>query len=131
VPVKIKVLVCDYYKAIERSLPSHSDVARATALDTVGSSDISVTGISIITKRAYENGKKYLLKLIIDESQGNTSAFGICAEVTRSIPGRENNMYLVGMRFFGQTKSMNEYLSKYVMTQQQQQIKQKKFIDGK
>jgi len=126
----LNVQVCKYLKSIERELPSHPDIELIPVLDTVVSSDISVAGISLVTRREYEPGEKYLLKLFIEEPRDRAPAFGISAEVARSAPGRRSNTINVGMRFINQTKQMSEYLSKYILAQQQKQIRYKRLIGG-
>jgi len=119
----INIQVCKYLKSIERDLLVNPDLSGVPVFDSVVSTDLSVTGLSLITKRIYEPGEKYLLKLMIEESRGKISPFGVAAEVARFDSGRSGSTYYVGMRFLNQTKRQSEYLSKYILTQQQKLIK--------
>jgi c-di-GMP-binding flagellar brake protein YcgR len=129
-PARLKTLVCEYIDEIEKKLPIYTDIPGTVTVDTIGSKDISVTGIALTTKRLYVPGEKYLLRLNLSESVESATPFYICAAVTRSLPGQVKDSFFVGMRYFGQTRTMNEALSKYVFTRQQKIIKQQRLVEG-
>jgi len=128
VPVRIRMLICEHSDEIEKKLSAYEDITDVVTLETVASKDISVSGISFITKREYMLGEKYMLKLHLADTLSNESPFIICAEIVRISRAVEANTYNIGMHFFGQSRPMVEKLSKYMLAQQQKQIKQRRLI---
>ena len=128
--IKIKSQVCEYIEGIEKRLLGYWDVEGKTVLETVGSRDISVTGVAIITRREYKSGEKYLLRLYFNEHRNKMPPFFICGRVMRSIPWRESGMNSVGMQFFGHTREMSDYIAKQVLEEQRRQISERKRIEG-
>ena len=92
--------------------------------------DISVTGVALITKHECKLGEKYLMRLRLDGTWERTKPFFICAKVVRSDYISESGMYDVGMNFFGLTRSRREFLTKYILGQQQKRILQRKLVEG-
>jgi len=125
----LEVQVCEYKENIEKKLTGYGDVREMIVLENTHSRDISVTGIGLQTKQEYELGEKRLLKIYFSKHKAKTLPFLICGKATRFIPWPGNEMNNVGMQFFGQTKNMNEYISKYVLNEQQKLIKNKRPID--
>ena len=121
----LDVQICDYKENIEKKLTGYGDVREMSVLENTKSRDISVTGIGLQTKQEYGLGEKRLLKIYFSKQKSKTLPFLICGKATRFIPWGGNEMNSVGFQFFGQTKNMNEYISRYVMTEQQKLIKVK------
>jgi len=107
--------------------PAAPEPAGPKTLEAVGSRDISTTGIALVTRHEYALGERFLLKLHLNDPREKTP-FETPARVLRTSAGREHGGYYVGMQFFGQTRNMSELLSKYVFTQQQKQLKQKRLM---
>ena len=126
---RFRVPAFEYADGIEDDLQSYADLTEAAALETAGSRDISVSGIALTTNKEYSSGGKYLLNLQFEGPRSTSPKFYICARVVRSIRGLERDKYYTGMRFFGQTRSMNEILSRYVFTEQQKQIRKKRIAE--
>ena len=120
---RLEVQVCEYIEDMEKKLTGYGDVREMSVLETTSSRDISVTGIGLVTKQEYELGEKRLLKIYFSKQRSRTLPFLICGKATRFIPWPGSGMNNVGMQFFGQTKNMNEYISRYVLNEQQKQIK--------
>ena len=135
-PVNLKVMVCDRMKnlselnlsmeSLSEKLQEHGDIEETDVLETAGATDISVTGLALVVKREYEPSEELLLKPLFREANSQQPSFLIGAEVMRSIPERYRSRHCIGVKFIGQTKSMHDYLSKYIMGQQQKQIRQEK-----
>jgi len=131
VPSRIKVLVCDYIEQMDMQLQESVDMTALTR-DTAESVDISLAGIAITTKQEYKPGEKYMLKLHIDDSKNKKAPpFTVFAEVVRTAAGNNKGTYRVGMQFFGLTKSMDEFLARYIMARQQNMLMQKKLVEQK
>jgi len=122
---RLDVQVCEYREDIEKKLTGYGDVREVPVLESTTSRDISVTGIGLLTKQEYELGEKRLLKIYFSKQRAKTLPFLICGKATRYIPWMGSGVNNVGMQFFGQTKNMNEYISRYVLNEQQKQIKKK------
>lgn len=130
-PAEIKVLICGYEDEVEHKLRLNEDIDAAEILETVSSKDISVTGAALVVRRKYELAEKLLLKTYLSERQlKQPPPFIICAKVVRLVPELYRGRNCVGIQFFGQTKGMHEYLSKYMLNQQQKQIRQRKRFEG-
>jgi len=125
----LEVQVFEYTEDLEKYLQLCGEMEGHTVLDNVTTRDVSVTGIALRTKRGYEPGEKYLLRMRFPEQPISAKSFLVCAEVVRSSPTREKGANYIGMRFIGVTNNMSDVLSKYVFTQQQILIKQKKLVD--
>jgi len=125
----LEVQVCEYRDNIEKKLTGYGDVREITVLENTHSRDLSVTGIGLQTRQEYELGEKRLLKIYFSRQKSKTLPFLICGKATRFIPWPGNELNSVGMQFFGQTKNMNEYISKYVLTEQQKLIKSKQLVE--
>ena len=130
-PVSLNAILCEYIDNIEDFIPKHEELAEAVALEIAGTKDLSITGIALVTKHGYRPSEKYILKLFFEHKpREKATPFVICAEVMRSEHELKSNLYRVGMRFFGQTQSMSEYLARYVLKQQQRQIVQRRLVEG-
>jgi len=129
-PVGVETLLCEYTDGIELTLGMRDDVPDANVLTEARTRDISVTGASLLTTRECYLGERYLLKMYLEGSRGKNAPFIICATVMRLETSLRAGMYEVGMRFIGITKSQNEYLSKYVLRQQQHMIVKRRLIEG-
>ena len=129
-PIRLKVKVREYVDGMEMNLPLHENAAvqnpLSNPIESVNTKDLSIGGISIMTKRKYKPGEKYLLEVSMDGSQDNVRQFLICAEVKRIIPSDDNKSAFIGMQFFGVTNNRSEILSRYVLRRQQILIKQQK-----
>jgi len=130
VPVRIKVHLNKYIGSVDELMQESGDTAGAHAPDIADSLDISVTGIAITSRKTYTPGEKYQLKLHFDDEQREkTPPFILFAEVVRTLQGRNKGMQKVGMKFFGLTKSMDEFLARFVLVRQQQMLMQKRLVD--
>ena len=132
-PVNIGVVMCEYHENIEEDMPviEEIDEAHIVVLETVGSKDLSITGIAVLAKNDYELGDKFILRINFDTRQSKeTKPFIIFAEVMRKDFDYRSNSFRLGMHFFGQTQSMSEFLAKYVLKQQTQQIRQRRLVEG-
>ena len=134
-PVNLKVMVCDHMKnlselnlsmeSLSEKLQEHGDIEETDVLETAGATDISVTGLALVAKRKYELGEELLLKPLFREPRPPQPSFLVGAEVVRSIPESYRSRHNIGLKFIGQTNSVNDYLSRYVLAGQQNQIRQK------
>ena len=136
-PVNMKVVVCDRMKnlselslsmeSLSEKLQEHGDFEETDVLETAGALDISVTGLALVVKREYEPSEELLLKPLFREPRPPQPSFLVGAEVMRTIPERYRSRHCIGVRFIGQSKSMQDYLSRYVLAGQQNQIKKNRF----
>jgi hypothetical protein len=137
-PVSFEVQIFEYNDEQEHGIIGKKDEeAQAVALEAVNSRDISVTGISILTKKLYILEERYMLSMYINiapvairarATSDRIPPLQVTATVKRCTPWRTNNMFNTGMQFFGVTRSTNESISRYVLTEQQKQIKKRRLI---
>ena len=142
-PANLEAMMFEYTDGIELTLTIKEDINEANMLVEARTKDISVSGIALITKRECVQGERYMLKLFFEESKDKDKGKGkdkdkdkesppfvICASVMRTGLRLETGMYNVGMQFFGVTNNKSEYLSKFILTQQQKRIVQRRLIEG-
>jgi len=136
-PVSFNVHIFDYAEDVEKSLTHETDEFETVATEAVNSKDISVTGISMITKKEYKLNDKYILRMHLDlmilEAWGVAAAdmepaLHLTATVKRCVPWRANRTFNTGMQFLGLTKNMSEGLARYVLDEQQRQIKRRRLL---
>jgi len=137
-PVNFEVQIFEYIEEIHKGLTYVSNEVEAEALEVGNCRDLSVTGIALLTKRQYELGENYLLSLHLDRTPDSirtrsindksTPALHLTATVRRCIPWRTTNTFNTGMQFFGMTESMSDGIAKYVLNEQQKQIKKRRLI---
>jgi len=136
-PVSFDVQILEYMEDVNDDIEYLADEVRAIALEVVSSRDVSVTGIALITKKKYELGEDFLLCMHLYRTPTSgrsltavdkTPPLHIAATVRRSIPWRTGNTFNTGMQFFGMTKTMSEDIARYVLTEQQRQIKRRRLI---
>ena len=126
-PVDIKVLICEYEMDFENKLRTQENVGETTLLETVGAKDISVTGTALEVRRDYKLSERLVLKPFLEDRSLISQPLVICAVVVRFVPEHHIGRNSVGVQFFGQARSTHELLSKYVLLQQQKQIRQRRF----
>jgi len=137
-PVEFAVKIFEFTENAEQGIRLVDEDANETVLETVNCRDISVTGIALLTKRKYEFDEKYLLSLHVDRTPASIRtkstrdtepALHLTATVKRCIPWRTGNIFNTGMQFFGMTESMSDGIAKYVLNEQQQQIKRRRRLN--
>ena len=129
-PTSVEALLYEYADGIEVSITLKEEVGELNKIADARAKDISVTGIALITKRECLLSERYLIKLNFDEYRDKAPPLWACANVVRTELTLESGMYNLGMCFFGLTKDKSEFLSKYILTQQQKKIVQKKLVEG-
>jgi len=135
-PVSFDVQIYEMTDDKEQGITYVADEVKAIALEVVSSRDISVTGIALLTKRQYELEENYMLSLHLGRAHANirggisdtnerVPALHLTATVKRCIPWRTGNTFNTGMHFFGMTEAMSDGIARYVLTEQQRQIKRR------
>jgi len=136
-PVSFNVHIYEYGEDIEKSIIHNMDDFGTVATEAANSRDISVTGISLITRKEYELDDKYILEMHMDllyvEESDRPSAemeptIRLTATVKRCVPWRASKTFNTGMQFLGVSKNMSEGLAKYVLDEQQKQIKRRRLL---
>jgi hypothetical protein len=125
-PVSINVALCEYWGDFEDNLPDSAQItdAEIIVLETVSTKDISITGISVLTKNEYELGKKLILALYLGDMAGaDENPLLICAEVKRVNLNQRSKTYRLGLNFFDQTKNMGKRLSTYLVEQERKMLR--------
>ena len=135
-PVDFDVNILEYMEERDKKgLIYVGGEAEVTVLESVSSRDISVTGIALLTRRQYQLNDKYLLSLHMDRNAASirtrsslekSPALHLTASVRRCVPWRTGNLFNTGMEFFGMTESMSDGIAKYVLSEQQKQIKRRR-----
>ena len=136
-PVEFEVRVFEYIEDQEQGLIQVEEGIEASALESVNCRDLSITGIALLTKLKYEFDEKYLLSLHMDRTpisvrnrslRDSAPGLLITAVVRRCIPWRTTNTFNTGMQFFGMNETMSDDLARYVLAEQQRQIKRRRLI---
>ena len=129
-PDSVETLMYEYIDGIEYTIEGVEDVDEAVQLATARTKDISAMGTALVSKWECRMGERYLLKMKLKGQRDKTLPFMVCAEVRRAEVSYESGIFDVGMRFIGLSKEQSDYLSKYILTQQQKKIAQKKLVEG-
>jgi len=134
--VSFNVQIYNYMEDMERGLAVYPEgEGSILALETVNSRDISVTGIALLTKNEYVLEDRYILEMHMEAANPvvrarevieATPPLQLTATVKRCIPWRTSKLFNTGMHFIGMTHEMSEGLAKYVLTEQQRQIKKRR-----
>ena len=95
-------------------------------IETVETADISVSGVAILSKRAYRIGERYIIKLNL---YGSVRPLIIETEIRRTQPWRESDYHIIGMRFLDVTDSMNDALGRFVTTRQNSIIANRRLVE--
>jgi len=131
-PISLNVHIRKYEEDIKKDNLDLIDEPAPAPLEEANTRDISVTGISLLTKRKYALDEKYILSMDLDMTPAiirvrqlpiSTTETILAATVKRCIPWRTDNMFNTGMHYFGLTKGMSENIAKYVLTEQQKRAK--------
>jgi len=133
--VDFDVKIYEYIEDITKGLIFVANEVDDGVLESVSSRDISVTGIALLTRKKYELNDKYLLSLHMDRNAesirttpvtASNPALHLTAAVKRCVPWRTGNIFNTGMEFFGMTEAMSDGIAKYVLSEQQKQIKRRR-----
>jgi len=136
-PVSFEVQISEFREDFVQGLVVVTEEVNEEVMETVSSRDISVTGIALLTRRQYDLDACFLLSMHLGRSavhlrdpQGpdKAPALQISASVKRCIPWRTANTFNTGMHFFGMTESMSDGVARYVLAEQQRQIKRKRLL---
>ncbi|MCL2221149.1 MAG: flagellar brake protein [Oscillospiraceae bacterium] len=104
-------------------------------LETVASRDISIKGIALSSKKVYTIGDEYFLGMDLDNTSEviggsvrikRTPSITLRAVVRRCIPLNNTKINHVGLSFLDEIKTVNEKIARYVLIEQQRQIKSKR-----
>jgi len=134
-PVDFDVKIFDYVEEEKQGLIYVGGEAGEAALESVSSRDISVTGIALLTRRQYKLDDRYTLNLYMDRHAASikaksttesSPALTLTAAVKRCVSWRTGNLFNTGMEFFGMTDTMSDGIAKYVLSEQQKQIKRRR-----
>ena len=135
--LEFEVKIFEYIEDYDQGLIQVEDGVEVSALESVNCRDLSITGIALLTKNKYEFDEKYLLSLHMDRTpvsirnrslRESSPGLLITAVIRRCIPWRTTNTFNTGMQFFGMTETMSDGLAKYVLAEQQKQIKRRRLI---
>jgi len=138
-PVSFNVQIFDIVDD-KKDKTSAKEKVKAIALELASSRDLSVTGVALLTGRQYELEERYLLGLHLGKTSANVisgtiatttdeaSVLNLTATVKRCIPWRTGNTFNTGMHFLGLTEAMSDGIARYVLTEQQRQIKRRSRI---
>jgi len=132
-PVSLRVVLFEYTSSFETIRMTREQIAEAKiiAMETVGTKDMSVTGVGVLAKNEYDPGRKFILDIYFDDKRKEQAKpFVICAEVMRADFEKRSRSHHLGMHFFGQTPGMSEYLARYLVKQQQIQVRQRRLVEG-
>ena len=137
-PVSFNVQIYEVADDTKKQPVAVKDKVKAIALEVVSSRDISITGVTLLTRRKYELEEKYLLGLHLGKTSDNVlsstvattsdniQTLHLTATVKRCIPWRTTNIFNTGMQFFGMTDAVSDDLARYVLNEQQKQIKRRR-----
>ncbi|MCL2248416.1 MAG: flagellar brake protein [Oscillospiraceae bacterium] len=143
-PVSMGIVVYNYDEKFTRlceDMPGEQEeeqeedaftVENLTVMETVLSRDISIKGVAISSKKTYTIGDKYIVGMDLENSaeiiggivrMKKTPALILQSVVRRCVPMNENKINHVGLAFLDETKKVSEQIARFVLIEQQKQIK--------
>ena len=130
-PIRLKVAICKYSE--DRTLVLHDEsdgyfeAPEIVFMETAEIKDLSVTGAALDAKRQYDVKEKFLLEIHLDESEKG-KPLKVVAEAVRISYTPDSKKYRIGVHFLGQDAGAIEFLSKYVVAKQQEQIMKERLL---
>jgi len=115
--------------------PETGDEMKQAAIEMANCKDLSVTGIALLTRKKYEVGEEYMLGLYLGKTPASIRTSSIryteppmylTATVKRCALWRTTSTFNTGMHFFGMTKYLSDEINKFVLKEQQKQIKRRR-----
>jgi c-di-GMP-binding flagellar brake protein YcgR len=113
-------------------------VENLTVMETVLSRDISIKGVAISSKKTYAEGDKYIVGMDLESTAEiiggivrikKTPALILQSIVRRCVPMNENKINHVGLAFLDDSKKVSEQIARFVLIEQQKQIKNQRRLD--
>jgi len=144
-PVNMGVVIYGYNEKFERfheDMPIEQrdafSIEDLTVVETVLSRDISIKGVAVSSKKTYVEGDKYIVGMDLENSAEiiggivrikRTPSLILQASVRKCIPLNENKVNNVGFAFLDDTKKVSEQIARFVLIEQQRQIKNQRRLD--
>ena len=133
-PISLKAEIYAYAEDSEFRLDDMSldDIGepKIISLETAETKNLSVTGAGLETKLRYETGKEYHLKIHLDDKKAQEKTLTFVAEIVRVSYVPEKKVYRLGVHFLSQDPEGEDFLSKYILARQQEQIVKERLISG-
>ena len=105
--------------------------------ERVASRDLSITGVSLLTRRMFNIEERYMLHMYLDRTSANLGIklpaeaappIEVAAVVKRCVPWKESRYFNVGLQFMSLTQNTSESISRFVLSEQQRQIKKRRLL---
>jgi c-di-GMP-binding flagellar brake protein YcgR len=105
--------------------------------ETASCRDLSATGVALTTKQMYLMDERYHIKMYFDRTPANIRAvskgesappLSLTAIVKRCIPWRDTKYYNTGLHFVSMSRNTSESISRFVLAEQQKQIKKRRLV---
>lgn len=126
-PIDLKVTVT----LLENDSISEDILSEMNFTEEISSLNISATGIAIKTKREYSIGDKVFLQIHLKWPNVNSKPLEIMGEVKQvelfEYTGKE---YIVGISFLYVSNDIYNFISKFIMVQEQKRLRQKRLVEG-
>jgi len=138
-PIMFDVKISEYVEDSEKDIVNGVIVGEPDAIEyeTASSRDLSISGVALTTKKIYIVGQKYSLRMYFDRTPASvrvkSSSEGsppleVAATVRRCIPWKETKFYDTGLQFDGLSKHISESISRFVLTEQQKQMRKRRML---
>ncbi len=99
--------------------------------EVVSSINISATGIAIKTKKVYNVGDKVFMRIYLNWPEKAVEPLEIIGEVRQvEMIYPLQKIYCIGIMFLYTSKDVYSHLSKFIMAQEQKQLKLKRLVEG-
>jgi len=137
-PIEFEVKIFRVEENKEKTPGAAPKPPQIIMLESAMSRDLSVTGVALLTKREYELGQEFLLELHFDRTavrvrtraliDNSSNMMRLTVAVKRCIPWRTTKSFNTGMHFLAMTEGKSDNLAKYVLNEQQKQIKRRRML---
>lgn len=127
----------DEEKSIVGGVIFDDDDEEGNVYETAVSKDLSITGVALITRNVYVFDLKYDLSMFFDRTPSSirlksapesAPPIEVTATVKRSVPWRDSKLFYTGMQFSGMTREFTESVTRFVLSEQQKQIRKNRLL---
>jgi len=137
-PIEFEVRIFEEVEDKEANQQTIQKKIQINLVESAMSRDLSVTGVALLTKKEYRLGEEFLLELHFERTsvrvrtrsshEDSSSMMQLTGAVKRCIPWRTTKSFNTGMHFLAMTEGKSDNLAKFVLNEQQKQIKRRRML---
>ena len=127
-PIDLKVLVTNIEETENKSITE--DVSGSDKTEQVSSINLSATGIAIASRHQYSLGDRVNLQIYLNWPEGNSGPIELIGEVRQVTEAEPLRRVYCGLRFLYLSNDTYSHLYRFIMSQEQKRLRQKRLVEG-